>query len=141
MQGGTLLYTNLIKSSTILKPRPTRSLNLCCAYTWYQFMMISLVDDVAKLCKPNLFTSQQYPWDGVSSKLWWSKNVKEERDAPTQFLLGAEDPDFCALNVMGAWLEIKFYLQPEHTEFYFGLKGYSNPNSIKSCYSDAVRLN
>ena len=110
------------------------------AYTRFQFSMISRVDDAAKLRKPDLYTFQQYPEYGVCTKLCWSKNVMEERDAPTQVLLGSEDPDYCVLSAMGAWLEIYFCLQPDDDNpFFFGFQGYKNATSIKSRYSDAVR--
>ncbi len=68
------------------------------------------------------------------------KNVMEVQDAPKQLLLGAKHLDFCILTVVGAWLGINFDVQTEGNEFHFGLKGYNNPTSIKSCYFDAVKF-
>ena len=38
----------------------------------------------------------------------WSKNVLEERHCPSQIILGASDPDFCALLNVGLYLESIF---------------------------------
>ncbi len=63
----------------------------------------------------------------------------EQLDVPTQVLLSLEDPEYCVLSAMGAWLEIHFRLRPDdNNTFLFG-QGYNNINSIKGCYSDAVR--
>lgn len=42
---------------------------------------------------------------------------------------------------MGAWLEINSDIQPNNNnDFYFSFQGYNTPQTIKNCYSDAVRL-
>ncbi len=86
-------------------------------------------------CNPDLL-----PSNNILSVELVVKNVMEECDAPTQVPLGSEDPDYCVLSAMGAWLEIHFYPQPnDDNPFFFGFQGYNNTNSIKSNYSDAVR--
>ncbi len=76
----------------------------------------------------------------VCTKLCWSKNAMEEHDAQTQVLLGSEDPDYCVLTAMGAWLEIYFCPQPDDDNpFFYGIQAYSNADSIKHHYSNAVR--
>ncbi len=56
-----------------------------------------------------------------------------------KFFLVLEDPYYCVLSVMGAWLEIHICLQPDDDNtFFFGFQG-STMSTIKGHYSDAVR--
>jgi hypothetical protein len=106
------------------------------AYSRYQFSMIARVDDCSKLRAPDLGVFHQYPDYGVSTRLCWSKNVMEERDAPTQVLIGADNSKFCVLSGMGLWLEAHFTKNPEANPHYFGVNGLRNPETIKKKYSD-----
>ena len=46
-------------------------------------------------------------WDfTLQQQVRWSKNVMEERDCPDQVLVGAMDPLFCTLLLLGAHLEM-----------------------------------
>ncbi len=67
------------------------------AYKCFQFFMILRANDATTLCKPDLFTFQQYQEFGICTQLYGSKNVRAERDAPTQLLLGAKDVVYCVL--------------------------------------------
>ncbi len=40
--------------------------------------------------------------------VWWSKNILEECNCPSQIILGANDPDFCELLCVGIYLENTF---------------------------------
>jgi hypothetical protein len=58
-----------------------------------------------------------------NTKLQWSKNVHEERDAPNQILIGAMDPMFCVLVGLGVWLKVFLGRGgiAEQTPYIFGL--------------------
>ena len=40
----------------------------------------------------------------------WSKNAMEEHDCPDQILMGAMDPHFCTLLLLGTHLEMTFMM-------------------------------
>ena len=74
------------------------------------------------------------------SKLCWSKNVHEERDAPYQIQLGAMNSKHCVLLGLASWLEY-FFEQgyDKKTEFAFGSEGDDCPYRINSRASDLLR--
>lgn len=101
------------------------------AYISFQLNMVARLDDTAKWRQPDLMEFEEYPEFGILCKLCWSKNCFEERDAPTQLLIGAMDPRYCALSLIGVWLEYHFMVNPEENDFFFGVGGANDPNSIK----------
>ena len=57
----------------------------------------------------------------------------EERDAPTQVLLGARNWRYCVLSHLGMWLELHFELNPDDgNKFVFGAEGKCKPEAIKN---------
>ena len=66
------------------------------AYFIFQFHMIARMDDVHHFKKEDITPNIEFPF-ALKSKMRWSKNVLEERDAPDQIILGANDPVFCPL--------------------------------------------
>jgi hypothetical protein len=62
----------------------------------FQFHLIARIDDTTQFLMENLTENPDFDFT-LRSKLRWSKNVNEERDAPNQFLIGAMDPWFCVL--------------------------------------------
>jgi hypothetical protein len=66
--------------------------------------MIARIDDTQFLME-NLTAHPDFDFT-LQSKLTWSKNVHEERDAPNQILIGAMDPWFCVLLDSAVWLEV-----------------------------------
>ena len=71
----------------------------------FQFHMIGRIDDCCKLLKENLGCNQQFPFV-LTARLCWSKNIREERDSPTQILLGSMSSTHCVLLALAAYLEI-----------------------------------
>jgi hypothetical protein len=103
------------------------------SYVTFQLHMIARLDDTAKFRLPDLKPFFKYPDFGVTARLCWAKNCMEERDAPTQVLLGARNWRYCVLSHLGMWLELHFELNPDDgNEFVFGAEGKSDPNSIKN---------
>eukprot|EP00957_Ditylum_brightwellii_P162640 12384492-Ditylum_brightwellii.AAC.1 len=62
------------------------------------------VDDVGNFKMEDLTASVDYPFT-LQSKMCWSKNVLEERDAPEQVIFGANNPNFCAILGLAIHLE------------------------------------
>ena len=76
------------------------------AHNNYQYHMIGRVDDCMQLQFESVATNDAFPTLALKTKLNWSKNVREERDCPWQFVFGSWDPLFCVLISMGLWLEM-----------------------------------
>lgn len=89
------------------------------AFINYQFHMIARVDDVSQSLRINLQPHDRFPTMAMKSRLSWSKNVLEERDAPYQSILACMDPLYCVHLSLSLWLEL-------HAE--------ENPNAALSPY-------
>lgn len=65
------------------------------------------MDDVSKHHYKNLVPNQDLEHDdlSLSTKLPWSKDVSEARQAPLQILIGAAHSDYCVLLGLSTWLE------------------------------------
>ena len=66
------------------------------SYFVFQFHMIAHLDDVFCFQHVDLTPNLESPF-ALKSKMRWSKNVLEERDAPDQIILGTMDPAFCPI--------------------------------------------
>ena len=69
-----------------------------------QWQIIGCIDDVMKLAKRSLLFNPREPLT-LNVKMTWSKNIQEEREAPTQILFGVMDPIVCPLLNIAMWLE------------------------------------
>ncbi|KAG1698399.1 hypothetical protein DVH05_014941, partial [Phytophthora capsici] len=61
-----------------------------------QWHICARIDDMMKLQFSNFSPNLQYP-STLLFKTRWSKNIREERDAPEQIIVGSMDPKMCAL--------------------------------------------
>jgi hypothetical protein len=73
----------------------------------YQFHMIARLDDCMNVPLNNLKAHPDFDFC-LMTKLAWSKNVREERDAPWKIMIGSIDSVYCVLISLGIWLEIYF---------------------------------
>lgn len=71
----------------------------------FQYNMIARLDDTAGLKIENISPNSRFPF-AVNCQLCWSKNVREERRAPHQILLGSGDSRYCILLGLGLYLEL-----------------------------------
>ena len=69
-----------------------------------QWQIIGCIDDVMKLAKRSLLFNPREP-STLNVKMTRSKNIWEEREAPTQILFGVMDPIVCPLLNIAMWLE------------------------------------
>ena len=69
-----------------------------------QGQIIGHIDNVMKLAKGLLLLNVHEP-STLNVKMNWSKNIREEREAPTQILFGLMDPIVCPLLNIAMWLE------------------------------------
>ena len=73
----------------------------------YQFHMIARADDTMNVLLENIQAHPRFPFC-LKTKLNWSKNVREERDAPWQIVMGSNDSSYCVIISLAIWLEIYF---------------------------------
>jgi hypothetical protein len=94
----------------------------------FQFHLIARVDDTTQLVLEHIRVHDNFP-NCLKTRLNWSKNVNDERDAPWQIVLGSINPVYCVLSSLALWLELN-------------LK--SNPVAMSSpyvfCISDDIRM-
>jgi hypothetical protein len=98
---------------------------LCPAFHMFQFNLIARVDDTAHLKKENIRTHPEFNFS-LLTRMCWSKNVHEERDAPDQIIFGAMNPLYCCLLSLAIHFETWFSSPQGSTptnDFVFGIGG------------------
>ncbi len=91
------------------------------AFFRFQLHMAARGDDTAKARLADMKPFHQFEDYGVTMRLCWSKNVQEERDSPTQLLVGAMDHRYCVLTALALWLEHHFTLNENENDFLFAI--------------------
>ena len=88
-----------------------------------QTHIIGRADDACQLETADLRNHNLFADFCLETKVSWSKNVREERECPAQILIGANDPDFCVLLALAAWLENRATHGGENNQrFLFGAR-------------------
>ena len=77
----------------------------------FQFHLIARIDDTTQVLLENIQVHDSFP-NALKTRMNWSKNVTEERDAPWQLVLGCMDTVFCVLTSLAVWLEMHFRWNP-----------------------------
>ena len=113
----------------------------------YQFHMIARLDDTMNTLEENIQCHPQFNF-ALMTKLSWSKNVREERDAPWQIMLGSYDSDFCVLIALAIWLEVKYQhlTYAKHSPYLFAFSddtrfpegGKTNKARARKIYGDKL---
>ena len=94
----------------------------------FQLHLIARIDDTCQVRLQNLKTHPQFPF-ALRTKLNWSKNVHDERDAPWQTILGSLESKYCVLASMALWLEV------------FSMKfAHSNNTPYLFAFSEDIRI-
>lgn len=116
LEEGEFLQTNqLLNNNTGVKKR-----FMMPAASKFQFHMVARVDDVAHFEEEDLKHNPQFDFT-LLSRMGWSKNVLEERDAPDQIILGSFNSFFCCLLGLAIYLEIwKESGQGDTNKYLFG---------------------
>ena len=76
----------------------------------FQFHLIARVDDSTQLVLEHIRVHDAFP-NALKTRLNWSKNVDDERDAPWQIVLGSLNPVYCVLCSLALWLELNLKLK------------------------------
>jgi hypothetical protein len=71
----------------------------------FQFHVIGRIDDTTPVLDDHLRVHNSFP-NCLKTKLNWSKNVEDERDAPWQIVMGSMDTMYCVLVSMAVWMEM-----------------------------------
>jgi len=77
----------------------------------FQFHMIARIDDTTQVIMEHIRVHDNFE-NALKTRLNWSKNVQDERDAPWQIVMGSMNPVFCVLISLGLWLELNLRLNP-----------------------------
>jgi len=77
----------------------------------YQFHMIARIDDTTQVVLAHIRVHDFFP-NVLKTKLNWSKNVEDERDAPWQIMLGSMNPVYCVMCSLALWLETNLRNNP-----------------------------
>ena len=80
----------------------------------FQFHMIVHIDDCCKFLTENLTSNRRFPFT-LAAKLFWSKNVKEEREAPKQVLIGSMSTIHCVLPTLAVHIETSIKISVSQT--------------------------
>lgn len=77
----------------------------------FQFHMIARIDDTTQVVLDHICVHDNFE-NALKTKLNWSKNVQDERDAPWQIMLASMNPVFCVFISLGLWLECNLRSTP-----------------------------
>jgi hypothetical protein len=81
------------------------------ALTKFQFHLIARIDDTTQVSVDNIRVHDNF-CNALKTRLNWSKNFTEERDAPWQVVLGLMDTLFCVLTSLALWMELNHRENP-----------------------------
>ena len=81
------------------------------AFNNMQFHLIARIDDTANMKMQNLKQHPNFDF-ALKVKLNWSKNVREERDAPFQSVLASNDHTYCVILGLAVWHELFLGMSP-----------------------------
>jgi hypothetical protein len=81
------------------------------ALTNFQFHLLARIDDTTQVLVENLKIHDSF-CNALKTRLNWSKNVSEERDAPWQIVLGSMDTAFCVFVSLSIWMELNLRRNP-----------------------------
>ena len=76
-----------------------------------QFHLIARIDDATQMVLEHVRVHDNFE-NALKTRLNWSKNVQDERDAPWQVVLGSMNAVFCVFISLGLWLESNLKSNP-----------------------------
>lgn len=113
----------------------------------FQLQMLARIDCTTQTERQNLKQHDRFDFL-LKTKLRWSKNVMEERDAPWQTVLASMNHRFCVYLQVSLWLEVYAETSPTAplTPYLFAFSndvsipngGYKAKAEVQSIYSGAI---
>ena len=97
----------------------------------YQFHLISRIDCACQALVENLQPTPIFSF-ALKTRLRWSKNVLEERQAPWQIMLASMDHVYCNHISLALWLELYVEADPEKAELSPYLFAFSDDVAVPS---------
>ncbi len=97
----------------------------------FQWQLIGHINDVMKLGKSTLSFNPRYPYT-LLCKMCWSKNIREERESPTQIIVPSMDPLICPLLNLAVFLELQ---APSGTHLFGDRSNRSVANILDNIFS------
>jgi hypothetical protein len=121
----------LTASRHIFSSKPDAMIRLLALLT-LQWHFIARIDDCLKLATSTVMYNYSAPFT-LYIKMVWSKNIRSERESPTQILLAAMNPLVCCL------LNLAVMMETIGTEggMLFGRSHKSASNNLKQVYSSS----
>ena len=105
----------------------------------FQFHLIARIDDTSHVRKDSIRVCPQFPEIALNTRLRWSKNVHEERDAPYQIMLGAMDRRFCVLLALGVFMEVYIATGEGRLGNFVFCEAGCNPDTVKGHAQQVLR--
>lgn len=106
----------------------------------FQFNMIARIDDASEMKHEDIKRSHDHSEYSILARLCWSKNIQEERDAPDQYLVGAQNTHYCILLALSTWLE--YWIGRGHhqnTSLLFGIHGQNDAEKVNKKATDLMK--
>jgi hypothetical protein len=75
-------------------------------------LLAGRIDDTTHVLLNHIRVNDDLFPNCMKTKLNWSTNVRDERDAPWQIILGAMDTTYCVLVSTAIWLEMNLRTNP-----------------------------
>lgn len=113
----------------------------------FQYHVIGRSDDLGNFRTRDLRSHSDPRFSSfcIETKVYWSKNVLEERNCPNQILLGSYDSTFCLLLALSIYLEYWFSVSCAGRQSIFlfsdDVDMKRTPNRVKDSYIRALRIN
>lgn len=105
------------------------------------FNLIARTDDICNIETEDLSQHPRFSDCALETKVWWSKNVTDERECPAQIILFSNDTNFCCGVALASHLEERIG-NGEQSRFLFGAAGRNDedePGRINSKYTGMLR--
>ena len=126
-------YLNvLIATRIIFSNKQTAMIRLLAILT-LQWQFIARIDDCMKLSTTTVLLNYSAPFT-LYIKMVWSKNIRSERESPTQIMFASMDPIVCPL------LNLAVFMETVGTEggLLFGRSAKTAANFLKQVYSSPL---
>lgn len=111
----------------------------------FQYHIIGRSDDLGNFRTRDLKSHSDIRFSSycLETKVYWSKNVLEERNCPNQILLGSNDSNYCLLLSLSIYLEYWFSVSRTGIDSVFlfsdDIDMNRTPNRVKDLYNKALK--
>jgi hypothetical protein len=104
------------------------------------YHLIGRTDDLVHFQTSKQRGHNQWDFALKRTKVWWSKNVMEERRCPNQILFGAMEPLYCVMINLGVYLEMYLELFPQAKYLYTDNDDGNAPANLIAQYRGRIEV-